>query len=71
MAPRDNGDVEFEFHKDFNPDLLGLHGNPNRNENGEHFLNLMREHDRAASTFFDSSSKHNTWRNGNKRPYHN
>jgi hypothetical protein len=61
-------DMEFEFHEDSIPDLLGPHGNPHRNENGERFLDLMREHDlRAASKFFGSNNKHNTWRDpGNK-----
>ena len=72
-APQTNDQED----NDFNPqednimELLGPHGNPHRNENGERILNLMREHDlRAASTFFDCNNKHNTWRNPkDKRPH--
>ncbi len=49
---------EFEFQDDTILELIGPHGNPHRNENGERILNLMREQNlRAASTFFDSNKK--------------
>jgi hypothetical protein len=49
---------EFELQEDTVLELLGPHGNPHRNENGERIINLMREHNlRAASTFFVSNKK--------------
>jgi hypothetical protein len=57
----DQEDNNFNPQEDNIMELLGPHGNPHRNENGERILNLMREHDlRAASTFFYCNNKHNT-----------
>ncbi len=67
----DEDEPEPELQEDTISELLGPHGNPHRNENGECILNLIREHDlRAASTFFDYNNKCNTWRNPrDKQPY--
>ena len=49
---------------DFNiiQDLLGPHRNPYQNDRGLEIQNIMRKLDlRAASTFFNSKGKHNTW----------
>jgi hypothetical protein len=51
-VPSKEKDDDSELQGDTIKELLGPHGNPHRNENGEKILNLMREHDlRAASTF--------------------
>lgn len=48
----DEEEEEFEFQTDTILELLWTYENPHRNENGEGFLNLMREHDlRAVSTY--------------------
>ena len=60
----DNPQEKIESHLDTDPaqQLLGPFRNPKKSKSGDKILNLMREFQlRAASFFYDNNRKYNTW----------